>query len=159
LNLICGPTRPSNLAGRFKMRSVSFLHSQSGNANKLAYGASVLHDGGADEFVDAVTVVVLLTVIVLADPLPVMVIVPADRVAVTVLTLVVVFVVVLVLVTVLFGHADGLMHPPGQFLPGASLHVPKSLLMLQSGSCWACTNRGTAANRAAIMRFIYTKGE
>jgi hypothetical protein len=122
LNLSCGPTRPSNLAGRFKMRSVSFLHSQSGNANKLAYGTSVLHDGGGLELVEAVTVVVLLTVIVLADPLLVMVIVPADGVAVTVLTLVVVLVVVLVLVTVwvcvlvtvVAGQLAGLMQPPGQ---------------------------------------------
>jgi hypothetical protein len=145
------------------------LHSQSGKANKLAYGTSVLHDGGAEELVDAVTVsveltvIVALTVIVLAesvavmatvpvDPLPVIVIVLADGVAVTVLSLVV----VLVVVKVVFGQSDALKHPPGQFLPAASLHVAKSLLMLQSGSCWACTSRGTAANRAAIMRLICT---
>jgi hypothetical protein len=86
------------------------------------------------------------------DSVAVMVIVPADGVAVTVLTLVV----VLVLVKVVFGQSDALKHPPGQFLPAASLHVAKSLLMLQSGSCWACTSRGTAANRAVIMRLICT---
>jgi hypothetical protein len=131
------------------------MHSQSGKANKLAYGTSVLHDGGAEELVDAVTVSVELTVTValtVIDSVAVMVIVPADGVAVTVLTLVV----VLVLVKVVFGQSDALKHPPGQFLPAASLHVAKSLLMLQSGSCWACTSRGTAANRAVIMRFICT---
>jgi hypothetical protein len=102
-----------------------------------------LHDGGADEFVDAVTVIVL------ADAVAVMVIVPAGPLAVTVLNLVAVF----VLVTVVFGQTDGLMHPPGQFLFWASMHVAKSLLMLQSGS-WACTSRGTATNRAVIMRLI-----
>jgi hypothetical protein len=105
LNLICGPTRPSNLAGRFKMRSVSFLHSQSGNANKLTYGVSVLHDGGADEFVDAVTVIVL------AVPLAVVVL---TLVIVFVLVIVLVLVTVWVLVTVVAGQLAGLMHPPGQ---------------------------------------------
>jgi hypothetical protein len=84
----------------------------------LTYGTSVLHDGGADEFVDAVTVIVL------ADPLPVMVIVLADALAVAVLTLVTVFVLVTVLVlvtvwvcmlvTVVAGQLAGLIHPPGQ---------------------------------------------
>jgi hypothetical protein len=88
------------------------LHSQSGNGNKLTYGTSVLHDGGADEFVDAVTVIVL------ADPLPVMVIVLADALAVAVLTLVTILVLVTVwvcvLVTVVAGQLAGLIHPPGQ---------------------------------------------
>jgi hypothetical protein len=53
-----------------KSKSVAFLHSSSGKANRLAYGTSVLHAGGAVEL-EVVTVIVpvvvtkLVTVLVL----------------------------------------------------------------------------------------------
>lgn len=60
LNLIGAPVRPLTDKGRLgKRKPVAFLHSLSGNVNRLAYGTSVLHAGGGDELVDAVTVTVV----------------------------------------------------------------------------------------------------